>query len=171
MVSSTGSSRFPRFLLTVLTSVALLVVPAAPAAASGPGWVGTWATAMQPPTDLFGPTWSLDGFDNHTVRQVVRVSAGGSLVRIRLSNVESSTPLRVAGATIATAGQGASVRPGSVRRLTFGHATSVTVPPGGERASDAAPLLVRPLDRLTISRFVGEPTGPTTFLACAAATW
>ena len=46
-------------------------------------WSATWASAMQSPvpgndtTDPKGPNWS-DGFSNQTVRQVIRVSGGGS---------------------------------------------------------------------------------------------
>ncbi|HMI24676.1 MAG TPA: GDSL-type esterase/lipase family protein [Streptosporangiaceae bacterium] len=36
-------------------------------------------------TDPKRPNWS-DGFSNQTVRQVIRVSSGGSQVRVRLSN-------------------------------------------------------------------------------------
>ena len=46
-------------------------------------WSATWASAMQSPvpgndtTDPKGPNWS-DGFSNQTVRQVIRVSGGGT---------------------------------------------------------------------------------------------
>ncbi|MGO4429991.1 SGNH/GDSL hydrolase family protein, partial [Streptomyces sp. MCAF7] len=42
---------------------------------------------MQRPSASFAPNWSQEGFANQTVRQVVRVTAGGEAVRIRLSNV------------------------------------------------------------------------------------
>jgi len=54
---------------------------------------------MQPPVpgnDTMGPNWS-DGFANQTVRQVIRVSRGGSQVRVRLSNLYGTKPLRVTG--------------------------------------------------------------------------
>src|SRR5262245_2824385 len=126
-------------LAAVLVSTALVIAPAgAVAQGETPGlpWVGTWSSAMQTPTDIFGANWSHDGFSNQTVREVVRISAGGPAVRIRLSNVYGSAPLRVAGATVARAGAGASVQPGTVRALTFHHARSAVVPAGQELASD-----------------------------------
>ena len=88
------------------TTVALMVVAVVPAAAdterSDGRWTGAWATSMitaSPP--LFGlANWSLEGFANQSVRQVVRTTRGGSAVRIRLSNLYGATPLRLAGATL-----------------------------------------------------------------------
>jgi hypothetical protein len=41
-------------------------------------------------------------------------------VRIRVSNVYGRTPLRLAGASVGKAGDGAAVRAGSLRKITFG---------------------------------------------------
>ncbi|TJZ53119.1 SGNH/GDSL hydrolase family protein [Streptomyces piniterrae] len=104
------------------------------------------------------------------MRQVVRVSTGGSQARIELSNRYGTTPLKVAGATIARTDHGASVQAGSVRRLTFGHRRSATVPAGGELRSDAVALKVRALESLTVTLYLDEPTGPATFHGLASAT-
>ncbi len=59
-------------------------------------WSATWASAMQPPVagrDTTGPNWS-DGFSDQTVRQVIRVSTGGSQCRVRLSNLYGTKPLQ-----------------------------------------------------------------------------
>jgi hypothetical protein len=124
------------------------VVPAAATDRSEGRWTGAWATSMltaSPP--LFGlPNWSLDGFANQSVRQVVRVTRGGSAVRIRLSNVDGATPLRLAGATLGVAGDGASVRSGTLQTLTFGHSPSTVLPAGRETASDAVRMRVFALD-------------------------
>jgi lysophospholipase L1-like esterase len=131
------------------------------------GWVGVWATAHQWPMaggmDGSGANWSVEGFAEQSVRQVVRVSAGGSRVRIRLSNRYGTRPLRVAGATIAKAGEKAAVRPGTVRPLTFHGSRSTTIPAGQETSSDAASLLTAPLESLTVTLFFAEATGPATF--------
>jgi lysophospholipase L1-like esterase len=125
---------------------------------------GTWASSMiAAAPDIFGtPNWS-GGFDNQSVRQVVRVSQGGSGVRIRVSNVYGASPLRLTGATIGRAGEGAAVRPGSLRPVTFGHRGSTVVPAGHEIASDLTPLRVTPLDRLAVTFYFAQPTGPATF--------
>jgi lysophospholipase L1-like esterase len=158
-------------LAAVVGSAALLVTPSgAQGETTALPWVGTWSSAAQAPTDIFAPTWSLDGFTNQTVRQVVRISAGGPAIRIRLSNVYGSAPLRLTGATIAEAGDGASVRPGTLRPLTFQHARGVLVPAGQELVSDVTALPVTPLDRLTVSLYFAGATGPATFHGNAQST-
>ncbi|MQA85816.1 MAG: SGNH/GDSL hydrolase family protein [Streptosporangiales bacterium] len=156
----------------MLAAMVALAAPAGSAAASdgragaGRGWSGTWATAQQQPragNDFQGPNWSLKGFADESVRQVVRVSAGGSRVRIRLSNLYGTKPLRVAGATIAKAGEGAALRPGTVRPLTFRRSPSTTIPTGRAATSDAAPLSTAPLEKLTVTLYFAEPTGAATF--------
>jgi lysophospholipase L1-like esterase len=158
-------------LAAVLVSAALLAMPpGARGETTAPPWVGTWSSAAQEPTGLFAPTWSLDGFSDQTVRQVVRISSGGPAIRIRLSNVYGSAPLRLTGASVAEAGAGASVRPGTLRPLTFHHARDAVVPAGRELVSDPAGLPVRPLDRLTISLYFAGATGPATFHGNAQST-
>ncbi|MCP3803916.1 SGNH/GDSL hydrolase family protein [Allokutzneria sp. A3M-2-11 16] len=145
--------------LALVLGSGLLTVPAA---ASQGVWLGTWSAAMQRPTTGFAPNWSEKGFADHTVRQVVRTSVGGALARVRLSNHFGAKPLRVAGATIARTAEGAAVRPGSVRPLTFRLSKMVEIPPGGQLLSDPVPLSVAPLERLTVTLYLAEPTGPAT---------
>jgi lysophospholipase L1-like esterase len=102
-------------------------------------------------TDPKGPNWS-DGFSNQTVRQVIRVSSGGSQVRVRLSNLYGTKPLKVAGATIARTRDGATVEPGTLRSLTFHGARSATISAGRVAASDPAAVPVAALESLTITR-------------------
>jgi lysophospholipase L1-like esterase len=152
-------------------AIAGLVPSAAAAPSAHPSWVGTWSAAVQRPNDGgLGPSWSVAGFADHTVRQVVRTSAGGSLLRIRLSNVYGSTPLHVTGATIAKAGSGASVLPGTLLPVTFGHRLSPTVPPGKELLSDPVPMTTAPLTHLAVTLYFATPTGPATHHAIASAT-
>jgi lysophospholipase L1-like esterase len=150
-----------------LAAVMALTVPAeADGSSGGSRWSGTWATAKQHPmpgNEWFGDNWSMDGFADRSVRQVVRVSAGGSQARIRLSNLYGTKALRITGATIAKAGEGAALRPGTVRPLTFDHRRSTTIPAGSVRASDAVRLKVRPLDRLTVTLYFAGSTGASTF--------
>ena len=111
-------------------------------------WSATWASAMQPPvpgSGTTGPNWS-DGFSDQTVRQVIRVSSGGSQVRVRLSNLYGTQALQLTGATIARTGDGATVEPGTVRSLTFDGARSATIQTGRIAASDPAALPIAPLE-------------------------
>ncbi|WP_158880721.1 SGNH/GDSL hydrolase family protein [Amycolatopsis anabasis] len=146
-------------------------VAAADTAGSGLRWTGAWAASPQqanPP--IFEPDWSQAGFADQSVRQIVRLSTGGPTVRIRLSNAYGKAPLRLAGATVARAGTGAAVQPGSVRHLTFGHQRAAEIPAGGELASDPALLWTAPLERLAVTLYFAEPTGPATYHWFASAT-
>jgi lysophospholipase L1-like esterase len=156
--------------LAALVAISSLLISASSAAsATGVGWAGGWAASAQPPSAAFEANWAVEGFADQTVRQVVRVTDGGPLVRIRLSTVHSG-PLSLAGATIARTSPGGAVRPGSVRRLTFGHRAGTEIPAGREVASDAAALPVGPLDQVTVTLYFATPTGPTTFHSGATAT-
>nr|WP_308315551.1 SGNH/GDSL hydrolase family protein [Streptomyces sp. ISL-100] len=143
---------------------------AAQSGGSGTAWRGGWATSPQAPTAPFGPNWSQKGFANHTVRQVVRVSTGGTKARIELSNRYGSAPLRITGATVARTDKGASVRAGSVRQLSFGKGQSVTIPAGGTTTSDGVPFHVKALESVTVTLYLAAPTGPATFHTFSSAT-
>ncbi|MGW2018230.1 SGNH/GDSL hydrolase family protein [Streptomyces sp. NPDC001927] len=136
----------------------------------GTQWRGAWATSPQAPTAPFGPNWSQQGFSNQTVRQVVRVTTGGTKARIELSNRYGTTPLRITGATVARTDKGASVKAGSVRQLSFGKGRSLTIPAGGTAYSDGVPFTVKALESVTVTLYLAAPTGPATFHHVASAT-
>lgn len=147
------------------TLIVVIVTACAPISAEE-RWTAGWATAVQAPNagqPWLGPNWSKSGFVDQSVRQVVRVSSGGSSVRIRLSNRYGSSVLQVAGASIAKSAGGAAVRADTLRPLTFAGQTSTTVPLGEEVASDPAELPISPLEKLTITLYLAAPTGPATF--------
>lgn len=143
--------------------------PTAPAAAMENDWTATWTASPQRPSASYTPNWSEKGFVDHTVRQVVRISTGGSFARIRLSNAYGTTPLTVTGATVARTESGASVQPGSLRPLTVDRAPTFTVPAGAEVASDPVPLPLSDLDSVTVTLYFESPTGPATYHAQAMA--
>ncbi|MFE5630770.1 SGNH/GDSL hydrolase family protein [Streptomyces sp. NPDC056543] len=166
-----------RTTVAALTAAALtaLTLPAGGAVAaearhdSGP-WRGAWATSPHAPTAPFAPNWSQQGFSDQTVRQVVRVTTGGTRARIELSNRYGTTPLRITGATVARTDKGASVKAGSVRHLSFGKGRSVTIPAGGTASSDGLPFTVKALESVTVTLYLAAPTGPATFHHFASAT-
>lgn len=62
----------------------------------GKQWIGTWATAPQP-----SMPGSLQSFRNQSLRLIVRTSAGGTKVRIKISNTFGDRPLVIGAAHIA----------------------------------------------------------------------
>ncbi|WP_308250222.1 SGNH/GDSL hydrolase family protein [Sphaerisporangium fuscum] len=156
---------------TIAALATALTVSAAPADAQTGGWTGAWATAAQQPSpDVWYPTWAEKGFSDHSVRQVVRVTADGSALRIRLSNAYGSTPLRLTGASVGKAGGGAAVLPGTLRQLTFARSASASIPAGGRTASDPVRLRVKAGERLTVTLYFHGDTGPSTYHNLAVAT-
>ena len=117
---------------------------------------------MQAP--LFAPPTI---FVDQTLRQVVHVTIGGSQVRVRFSNALGTQPLTVGAASVGLHGSGASVRPGSLRTLTFGGATSITIPNGAVAISDPVRLQVRPQDDLAVSLFLPSASPATSLLSLA----
>jgi lysophospholipase L1-like esterase len=130
-----------------------------------PTFSQVWGVAQQEASAIsFGePNWSLGGFSNHSVRQVARVTGAGSRLRIRLSNLFGAQPLALAGATIARTDTGAAVKAGSLRPLKFaGRPGAVVIPAGEELLSDPLAFPVEPLEKVTITLYFAEPTGPAT---------
>ncbi|MFI6419453.1 SGNH/GDSL hydrolase family protein [Streptomyces sp. NPDC050842] len=166
----------PRRTLTAAAlTAALLATAVLPATAHGGSggsrWNGAWTAAVQRPSTNFYPNWSEQGFDHHSVRQVVRTSADGSALRIRVSNAYGTTPLRLTGASVARSGDGAAVQPATLRTVRFAGAASVAVPAGAKAVSDAVPLPVRAGERLTVTLYFAGATGPATYHDLAQGTF
>ncbi|MGW0480554.1 SGNH/GDSL hydrolase family protein [Nonomuraea sp. NPDC003214] len=124
-----------------------------------PRWVTTWASAPQltEPGDLPPAPYTRDGLTlaGSTLRQTVRVSAGGPRIRLRLSNAFGGAPLRLTHVLLALPRDGRSgeraVRPGTSRPVTFHGRTPAVVPPGAHVVSDPLDLDVPPRAVLTVT--------------------
>lgn len=139
--------------MRIFVVLALLLGLSSPASAV-PAWVASWGSAMQTPvsSDVTGTSY--------TVRNVVRLSVGGSALRLRLSNVFSSDSVQIGGVTVAH-GSSASLS-SSPRRVSFGGRTALTVARGAERVSDPVPLRVTEDTDVVVSIYVSAaPTVPT----------
>lgn len=127
------------------------------ALAREPAWVGAWSAAQQVPE----PRNALpsEALTDATLRQVVRVTAGGPQVRVRLSNVHGTLPLTFSRTHVAKprAPGSAAIDPATDRAVTFNGRADVTVPAGAEYLSDPVALPVRPLDSLAISFHLPQP--------------
>ena len=106
-------------------------------------------------------------FTGVTLREVVHLSLGGTVLRVRFSNAQGTDPLTVGAASVGARATGASVRAGSLRALTFGGATSITIPVGGVALSDPVHLNAEAGSDLAISLFVPGPSAGKTQLSLA----
>jgi lysophospholipase L1-like esterase len=109
------------------------------------GWVRTWGVAPQ------APDAPLDSFADTTLRQVVRISGGGSRVRIRFTNEYGTAPLAIGAARVGLAATGRD------RELTFSGSPTATVPAGAPILSDPVDLALPALAELAISLHLPEP--------------
>jgi lysophospholipase L1-like esterase len=125
-------------------------------------WITTWATSPQPATSR-DPFWN--GFADQTVRNAILASVGGTEVRVHFSNAFGRRPLRIGRASIGAVGSGSQLA--AETRLSFGGLPSVVIAPGGQAVSDPIRFTVRPLERLAVSIFLPDPTGPPTFHSVA----
>ncbi len=152
-------------LTAALLAAGLAIGPARAQRADAGEWIATWAASPQPVwgADFFAPVNIPRALRNQTVRQVARVSLGGSRLRVLFSNEYGQQPLVIGAAHVALAGTGAAIVPGSDRALTFAGHPSVTVPPGAPMLSDPVDLPVAPLGSLAVSLFLPEITPTTTW--------
>jgi lysophospholipase L1-like esterase len=134
--------------------------------APGEHWIGTWATAAQSaPAPDRAPE-----FRNQSLRLIVHTSAGGTKVRIQLSNLFGERQLVIGGAHIARRAGGADIDPASDRRLTFNGQVSAKVEPHAMVISDPVALDVPALSDLAISLFFPEVASAGTLHALAIQT-
>jgi lysophospholipase L1-like esterase len=134
-----------------------------------PHWVSTWAASTQPadpPIVVAAP----GEFRNQTIRQIVRVSIGGSQLRVRFSNEYGTAALRIGAAHVARQATGAGIVAGTDRVLTFQGRTAATVPQGSLLLSDPVRLDAPPASDIAVSLFLPVATPAHTFHARAGQT-
>jgi lysophospholipase L1-like esterase len=150
-------------LTAALAALAVMVgcTERAPAGAQAGTWTGTWAAAPDSP----GPA-----LDSQTLRQIVRVSAGGGAVRIRLSNLFGDGPIEIGAAHVAKHTSGGVIEASSDRALTFGGTAGVIIAKGEEALSDPVTLDVAALEELAVSLYLPGKTSRSTVHSVAMQT-
>jgi hypothetical protein len=98
--------------------------------AAGGRWARSWAAAPERADQ------DLPGIAGATLRQEVRISCGGSRVRVRFTNEFGGTGLTIGAARVGIAGPGGNLLPGRDRSLTFAGTPSAFVPAGAPVISD-----------------------------------
>jgi lysophospholipase L1-like esterase len=145
-----------RSLILALAVVSVQPLLAKPEAAK---WVGTWASSPLLDAHAKPAEAALTGA---TLREVVHVSIGGDMVRVRFSNLYGTSPLLIGAAEIAQTLKGSDIVAGSGKALTFHGTPSVSIPPGALAVSDPTPFKFAPLSDVTVSFYLPSPSGPVT---------
>jgi lysophospholipase L1-like esterase len=156
--ATTGVNKMKsRFLLL---GMLLGVLASAPAMAAT--WITSWAAAPLPPSPAAGPFSATPAFSNQTIRQTLRLSAGGSRLRLRLSNEYGTKPLTIGAAVVTLANADGSPKTGAMRVITFGGASSAVIAAGAPLLSDPIDLPTGPLATIQVNLYLPEDTGPCT---------
>jgi lysophospholipase L1-like esterase len=141
---------------TVFAAAAAVALLSAAPVARADGWIASWGAS-----DVFPVGQEIN---YQTLREIVRLSAGGKQLRVRFSNETGHYPLVIGAAHIAKPAPGApigTIDTASDHALTFGGLGRITIPPGAAAVSDPVDIDVAPLSRLAISLFVPRWTGPS----------
>jgi lysophospholipase L1-like esterase len=89
----------------------------------------------------------------------VRVSLGGSRVRLVLSNAFGTAPVEIGGASIAPRAQEAAIAAGSSKPVTFSGRAATSILPGAVVVSDPVDLTVAALGELAVDLFLPGELG------------
>jgi lysophospholipase L1-like esterase len=135
----------------------------------GSGWVGTWAAA---PYAQANPKGAFA--EDTTLRQIVHVSVGGSVIRLVLTNEFGKADLKIGGVTVARPTPSVKVReatpfdsgmrpdgriqPGSAIAVRFGGRLDITIAPGAVAVSDPVAVQLSALSDLAVTLFIPGQT-------------
>ena len=146
--------------MRLLALVCALMLAGSQAHAAAARWIGSWGASPAPPLTAppTAPRLGTPTFDNQTIVQVVRLSAGGRRLRVRLTNEYGVHPLEIGAARVALVNKDGSVAPGSDRPLTFSGAANATIPAGAPLVSDPLALPTKALSRLRVSLYLPTNT-------------
>ena len=123
-------------------------------------WVGTWATAPQTVVRSFMPYNNC--MTNRSVRQVVKVSIGGNVIRLKLSNIYSMQPVEIRSIYIAHAKDSFAIDAKTAQYFKFGNSYKTVIPAGKQIVSDALKFKLRNLERVAITiNYTSAPEIPT----------
>jgi lysophospholipase L1-like esterase len=133
--------------------------------AQATAWTASWTASPQPAWDAgFAlPMNAPPHLQDQTIRQLARLSLGGSRLRIVLSNHYGREPLVIGAAHAARSAGGAAIVPGSDRAVTFGGRRSAQVAPGAALVSDPIELEVPDQGQIAVSIYLPQATRTGSF--------
>jgi lysophospholipase L1-like esterase len=118
-------------------------------------WIRSWGASpapAQPAAESVAVNRVTPTFDDQTIVQTVRLSAGGQRLRLRLTNEYGKTPLAIGAAKVAVVG--ADGQAGPWRPVTFSGKSVATIAPGAPFLSDAVDLPTGPLSTVKVALYV-----------------
>ena len=136
-----------------MTAAVFLAASSAYLAAEVP-WTGSWAAPANIVTihDAAVP----NGLAKVTLRQRIRVSIGGSVARLRFSNIHGVEPLVLSDVRIAQAASDYDAVAGTDHAVTFRGASTVTIAAGATAMSDQIVMDVKPSSDVMVSMYLPQ---------------
>ena len=138
------------------------ILAAASSHAADTKWVASWGSSplegkivipgIAP--DKIPPSPILRG----TVRYRLPLSQGGTRLILRITNEANREPLTVGAVTVGIADVGVSARAATIRKVTFGGRSSVTLPAGTPALSDSVELSTKSAQAVIVSIFLPNDT-------------
>lgn len=136
-----------------LLALTLLVSACGTGNASAPASAPVWRTSAVQAMNMLRTAPARD----ETCRSVVRLSTGGTALRVTLSNLLGEAPLVLSAVTVGLRTTGSAVRPDSLRPVTVRGSRTITVPAGATVDSDPVLLQTGPLTDVAVSVAVAGP--------------
>jgi lysophospholipase L1-like esterase len=134
------------------------VLTAGPANAE---WVASWTAPPHAPLGTEGP-FAAASYEDVTISHILRVSEGGTQLRIRFSNRYGPHPLKIGAARVVLIDDDNSEIAGTSRVLTFGGEGEAVIPRGAPFVSDNVAMDVPDLARMKVEFYLPEATGACT---------
>ncbi len=150
-----------RLKLAALALSAMLFAGTATAQDVDPLWVASWTASPHAPLSTEGP-FAAASYENVTISQVLRLSEGGTGLRVRFTNRYGAGPLAIGQARVFRIDDAGAEVPGTSRMLTFGGEAGAVIPRGSPFASDVVTLDLPDLARIKVEMFLPTSTGPCT---------
>jgi lysophospholipase L1-like esterase len=130
--------------------------------AADTNWVASWGSSPLEgkivipgiPPDKIPPSPILRG----TVRYRLPLNQGGARLMVRITNEANKEALTVGAVTVAIAAAGVTARAATIRKVTFGGRSSVTLPGGTPALSDPVALPTKAADAVIVSIFLPNDT-------------
>lgn len=162
--------RHPRLFVLLLTTALFQ-----PVQAQDGRWVASWGTATSfavhelpdwvqpPPADSLPPDPPPSpvvpvpaGFENQSLRMIIRSSIGGTQLRLQFANTLGAAPTRLGAVRVALHAGDGRIDPASDREVTFNGAGTVVLRPGALVVSDPIDLALAPLTELAVSLYLPD---------------
>jgi lysophospholipase L1-like esterase len=160
--SSGNANPFGKYARCFFVTLGFLVMSNFTAAQtlSGTGvqvWVASWGSSQQLPEPQ--NALPLDDLRDATVRQIFHLSAGGSALRVHVSNAFGTAALHFTSIHVARPISPTSsvIDRSSDQSLSFAGKPDVVVPPGAEFVSDPVDVVVPPLSDLAVTFHLDTP--------------